>query len=550
MLRCIPRINNFPISMITIILLYNYLFYLYGINLTSHAAKIIIPGPVVEGMGHTQVLSTLTSRLVDVGHKVSLLSGSQKCSEKFAASNASQTIYYRSPNATVNAEVGKDLAKVKFYEYNDEDNKDIFIRMYRNMAADCGAILGNNDLLERLKSENFDLLIGDMLSPCDIFIANILDIPWIAVTANRQYVLISNIVYRVPAELSYVPQPFAMHTATDKMSFFERLANVMAYFSMNYLVFPYFMKLEFVKIKEEYNIAPEMDIWEMSSKAELWLTQTSMVLDFPGPGLPNVVPVGGLGVRPRNALPKDLADFVAGSGDHGFIIFSLGSIIKFLPDAPETRIITSVLSKLPQRVVWKHDGPMPPNLGTNNTNIKTMKWLPQNDLLGHPKARLYLAHGGLNGIYESIYHAVPMVVIPLMLDDQKENAHRVATKGMGIRLERSKLTEEVLMDAITKVIYDTKYQETVTRYSEILRDKPPLETAVHWIEHVLKFGGSHLRPKAFELSWIQYHLIDVGAFLVAILLFVISLLSFIVYLSCRLCGYCNRTHVKTHVKED
>ena len=76
---------------------------------------------------------------------------------------------------------------------------------------------------------------------------------------------------------------------------------------------------------------------------------------------------------------QDLEDFVGGSGDHGFIIFSLGSIIKFLPDAPETRFITRVLSKLPQRVIWKHDGPTLLNLGPN---IKTMKWLPQNDLLG------------------------------------------------------------------------------------------------------------------------------------------------------------------------
>ena len=50
-----------------------------------------------------------------------------------------------------------------------------------------------------------------------------------------------------------------------------------------------------------------------------------------------------------------------------------------LPDSPETQFITRVLSKLPQRVVWKHDGPTLLNLGPN---IKTMKWLPQNNLLG------------------------------------------------------------------------------------------------------------------------------------------------------------------------
>ena len=78
------------------------------------------------------------------------------------------------------------------------------------------------------------------------------------------------------------------------------------------------------------------------------------------------------------------------------------------------------------------------------------------ELTGHPKARLYIAHGGLNGIYEGIYHAVPMVVMPLMLDDQKENAHRVEVKGMGIHLDRSTLTEEIFMEAITNVLNDAK----------------------------------------------------------------------------------------------
>ncbi len=49
-----------------------------------------------------------------------------------------------------------------------------------------------------------------------------------------------------------------------------------------------------------------------------------------------------------------------------------------------------------------------------------------------------------------------MVVLPLMLDDQKVNAHRVEVKGMGIHLDRSKLTEEDFMEAITNVLNDNK----------------------------------------------------------------------------------------------
>ncbi len=284
-------------------LLYNCLFYLHGLNLTSMAANILIPGPVVEGMGHIQVLSTLSARLVELGHNVTLLSGSKKCTQKFAASNVSHIVYYRSPNCTVNQEVAQELAKVKFYEYTPQENMDIFLSMYRDMAADCRVLLSNIELLNRLKSAQFDLLIGDIITPCDIFIANLLDIPWIPVTANRQYIFISNFGYKIPAELAYVPQPFGMTSVTDDMTFYQRFQNTVFYFSLNFIVYPNFLR-EFEEIKQQHNIAPEMDIWELASTAEIWLCQTSVVLDYPGPGLPNYVPVGGLGVRTPGKLPK------------------------------------------------------------------------------------------------------------------------------------------------------------------------------------------------------------------------------------------------------
>jgi glucuronosyltransferase len=65
--------------------------------------------------------------------------------------------------------------------------------------------------------------------------------------------------------------------------------------------------------------------------------------------------------------------------------------------------------------------------------------------------------------------------------------------------------------------------------SQLFRDRPqtPLETAIFWIEHVIRHGGApHLRSAAVDLSWYQYLLLDVLA--VLILVFVTSCL--IVYI--------------------
>lgn len=84
------------------------------------------------------------------------------------------------------------------------------------------------------------------------------------------------------------------------------------------------------------------------------------------------------------------------------------------------------------------------------------KVLILSDDTGHPNIKLYIAHGGLNGIYEAIYHAVPMIVIPLMLDDQKDNAVRVAAKGLGIHLYKEQLTKEIFQESLNDVLYDEK----------------------------------------------------------------------------------------------
>lgn len=90
-------------------------------------------------------------------------------------------------------------------------------------------------------------------------------------------------------------------------------------------------------------------------------------------------------------LPKDLEDFLADAND-GFIFFSLGSIVRAKNMPEETRkTFLRVFSKLKQKVIWKWEvdtmSDLPPN-------VKVSKWLPQQDILAHPKIKLFMTHGG------------------------------------------------------------------------------------------------------------------------------------------------------------
>ena len=76
--------------------------------------------------------------------------------------------------------------------------------------------------------------------------------------------------------------------------------------------------------------------------------------------------------------------------------------------------------------------------------------------------------------------------------------------------------------------FSFSYKEKAVWLSTIHHDQPvkPLDRAVFWIEFVMRHkGAKHLRPAAHDLTWFQYHSLDVIGFLlacVAIVVFVVT----------------------------
>ena len=85
------------------------------------------------------------------------------------------------------------------------------------------------------------------------------------------------------------------------------------------------------------------------------------------------------------------------------------------------------------------------------SNVKVSSWLPQNDILGHPKTRLFIGHAGMNGMLEAGYHGVPMICVPFF-GDQFDNS--VAAKHVGIAevLYKEMINEKSLVNAINTVL--------------------------------------------------------------------------------------------------
>lgn len=74
---------------------------------------------------------------------------------------------------------------------------------------------------------------------------------------------------------------------------------------------------------------------------------------------------------------------------------------------------------------------------------------------GHPATKLFISHGGLLSTMESAYHGVPMIGLPIFVD-QTINMKNVEIKGYSITLEILDLTEKDLEKAIHQILNEPK----------------------------------------------------------------------------------------------
>lgn len=159
-------------------------------------------------------------------------------------------------------------------------------------------------------------------------------------------------------------------------------------------------------------------------------------------------------------------------------------------------------------------------------NVKLLSWLPQNDLLGHKSTQLFITHGGANSQFEALFHAVPMIVFPLF-GDQPYNAKRGEYKGYSLTMDILSFTPEQLVTNIRRITHhNSSYSSNIQKGSAIFRSShlDPRKRALHWIEHVMQYGGEHLRSYALDMPWYQYLMLDVGLCYLCILSVILVLI--------------------------
>ncbi|XP_040887402.1 UDP glucuronosyltransferase 5 family, polypeptide G1 [Toxotes jaculatrix] len=382
-------------------------------------------------------------------------------------------------------------------------------RGHEILANVTATMLDDPVFMKKMQDAKFDLMLTDPALTIGVILGSYLKLPmvfnvrWINVGEGHLTI--------APSPVSYVPVSGSeLH---DQMDFLERTKNMLHHLysvvEQHFIINPPYSDLF------RRHFPPGTDLLSLQFAADIWLLRTDFVFEFPRPTMPNVVHIGGFQCKKARPLPAELEAFMQSSGEHGVVIMSLGTFVSALP-RDTTEAIAAAFADLPQKVVWRFVGEKPSSLG-NNTLL--VNWLPQSDILGHPKTRVFVAHGGTNGMYEAIYHGVPVLGLPLLFD-QFDNLLRLKVRGAARVLEANSLTKEDFLEALKDILETPSYRNNIQRLSQLHRDQPmsPMDTAIFWIEYVIRNkGAAHLKSAGFSLPWYSYFSLDVAVFLMALI---------------------------------
>jgi MGT family glycosyltransferase len=123
------------------------------------------------------------------------------------------------------------------------------------------------------------------------------------------------------------------------------------------------------------------------------------------------------------------------------------------------------------------------SLGPAPANFIVRTRLPQLEVLR--RAAVFVTHGGMNSVSESLYHGVPVVVVPQM-SEQAMVGRCVEELGAGIYLAKEELTAGRLRESVRRLLDDSQFRKQAALVRESFETAGGIRRAA---DAILRFTG-------------------------------------------------------------
>lgn len=124
-------------------------------------------------------------------------------------------------------------------------------------------------------------------------------------------------------------------------------------------------------------------------------------------------------------------------------------------------------------------------------NFHLYSYVPQCKVL--EQADLFITHGGMNSVNESLYYSIPMVIYPIS-SEQTLNGQRTVEAGAGIMPQKQNV--ESLERAVKRVLNDPCYRMNAEIVSQDFKQSGGPEQAVQEIQNYLEKQGVKMKISA------------------------------------------------------
>uniref|UniRef100_A0A914YU60 glucuronosyltransferase n=1 Tax=Panagrolaimus superbus TaxID=310955 RepID=A0A914YU60_9BILA len=320
------------------------------------------------------------------------------------------------------------------------------VDLNEKLSGQCQRLFEDKQFIADLKSENYEFGIFEPIDFCGYGLLKVIGVDKYAISTPM--VLSEEMAYAIGLPGRQVGFPMTQDYHPE-MTFVERLIN---YFTPK-LHSLFNEREEVMGLKEIKKYADSnFSKYNVIANARYIFANTDEYMDFPRPISHKIIYIGGItcdvSAADTNTLDADYKDIFDSAVD-GVVLISFGSLAKSSEMSSFNKnAFIKTFKKFPKiNFIWKYENEND-TAANELSNVFKRKWIPQKEILAHPKLVAFITHGGMNSVIEGAHFGIPLLAISLFAD-QHRNAKMLEYRKTAITLSKSDITESNLIKSLT-----------------------------------------------------------------------------------------------------